>query len=148
MSMKNKILLIVIIFIVVLSLSIYLVYNYRTNYMEAQKINNEYKSYYNLQMLGTELVSIINRTEDINEKYGVQKDENGLYIENDNNSIRIYINFIYKDEYTTLEAEKIANDGVENFIKTYSTASFKCTDIQYHNKTNNVKSLTFTETND
>ena len=148
MSMKNKILLIVIIFIVVLSLSIYLVYNYRTNYMEAQKINNEYKSYYNLQMLGTELVSIINRTEDLNEKNGIQKDENGLYIENDNNSIRIYINFIYKDEYTTLEAEKIANDGVENFIKTYSTASFKCTDIQYHNKTNNVKSLTFTETND
>lgn len=148
MSMKNKILLIIIIFIVVLSLSIYLVYNYRTNYMEAQKINNEYKSYYNLQMLGTELVSIINRTEDLNEKNGIQKDENGLYIENDNNSIRIYINFIYKDEYTTLEAEKIANDGVENFIKTYSTASFKCTDIQYHNKTNNVKSLTFTETND
>ena len=148
MSMKNKILLIIIIFIVVLSLSIYLVYNYRTNYMEAQKINNEYKSYYNLQMLGTELVSIINRTEDLNEKNGIQKDENGLYIENDNNSIRIYINFIYKDEYTTLEAEKIADDGVENFIKTYSTASFKCTDIQYHNKTNNVKSLTFTETND
>lgn len=116
--------------------------------MEAQKINNEYKSYYDLQMLGTELVSIINRTEDINEKYGVQKDENGLYIENDNNSIKIYINFIYKDDYTTLEAEKIANDGVENFIKTYSTASFKCTDISYHDKTNNVKSLTFTETND
>ena len=148
MSMKNKILLIVIIFIIVLSLAIYLVYNYRASHMEAQKINDEYKSYYDLQMLGTELVSIINRTEDINEKYGVQKDENGLYIENDNNSIKIYINFIYKDDYTTLEAEKIANDGVENFIKTYSTASFKCTDIQYHNKTNNVKSLTFTETND
>ncbi len=148
MSMRNKILLIVIIFIIVLSLAIYLVYNYRTSHMETQKINNEYKSYYNLQMLGTELVSIINRTEDINEKYGVQKDENGLYIENDNNSIKIYINFIYKDDYTTLEAEKIANDGVENFIKTYSTASFKCTDISYHDKTNNVKSLTFTETND
>ena len=115
---------------------------------EAQKINDEYKSYYNVQMLGTELVSIINRTEDINIKNDIQKDENGLYIENDTNSIKIYIKFKYKDDYTTLESEKIANDGVENFIKTYSTASFKCTDIAYHDKTKNVKALTFTETND
>ena len=146
--MRQKFTLILIIFLIILSISVYFVYNYRKNALQAQKINNEYKAYYNMQMLGTELVSIINRTEDINEKYGVQKDENGLYIENDNNSIKIYINFIYKDDYTTLEAEKIANDGVENFIKTYSTASFKCTDISYHDKTNNVKSLTFTETND
>ena len=146
--MKNRILLIAIIFIIILSVSIYIVYNYREQTLQSQKINTEYKSYYNVQMLGTELVSIINRTEDTNKKNGIEKDENGLYIENDNNSIKLYIQFKYKDEYTTLEAEKIANDGVENFIRTYGTASFKCTDISYHEKTDNVKALTFTETND
>ena len=47
-----------------------------------------------------------------------------------------------------------ANDIIEiidhlngkNFIKSYSTASFKCTEISYHDKTKNVKALTFTET--
>ena len=133
---------------VVLAMSLYFIYNYRSSIQEAQKINNEYKSYYNMQILGTDLVSIMNRTEDVNSKYRITKDENGLYIENDTNSIKIYINFKYEDDYRTLEMEKILNNGTQNFIKVYSTASFKCTDISYHNKTNNVKALTFTETDD
>ena len=143
--MKNKILIILIIFIVILAIAVYTVYNYRINIQESQKINNEYKSYYNIQILGTELLSIINRTQDINEKNGISKDNEGLYIENDTNSIKLYINLKYGDEYRTLEMEKIINDGIQNFIKIYSTASFKCTDICYHEKTNNVKALTFTE---
>ena len=146
--MKNKILLIFIVFIIVLAIAVYAVYNYRTSVYESQKINNQYKSYYNIQMLGTELLSIINKTEDTNEKFGIQKDTEGLYIENDTNSIKIYVNLKYKDDYRTLEMERIINNGIENFVKAYSTASFKCTDIRYHDKTNNVKALTFTETDD
>lgn len=146
--MKNKILIIVVIFMVVLAIAVYGIYKYQIRNQEIQKTNNEYKSYYNVQMLGTELISIINKTEDTNEKYGISKNEEGLYIENDNNSIKIYIEFKYGDEYRTLEMERIINNGIENFIKVYSTASFKCTNISYHDKTNNVKALTFTETND
>ena len=144
--MKNKILIILIIFLIVLAIAVYSIYNYRTNVFEAQKINNQYKSYYNIQILGPEVLSIINRTEDINEKNGIQKNEDGLYIENDTNSIKVYINFKYKDDYRTLEIERIIKNGIENFTKTYSTASFNYTDISYHDKTENVKSLTFTET--
>lgn len=146
--MKNKILLILIIFIAILAIVVYAIYNYRISVQESKKINNEYKSYYNKQILGTELLSIINKTEDTNEKYGIQKNEENLYVENDVNSIKIYINFKYKENYKTLEMEKIINGGINNFIKAYSTASFKCTNISYHDKTNNVKALTFTETND
>ena len=146
--MKNKILIIVVIFMVVLAIAVYGIYKYQINNKEIQKTNNEYKSYYNVQMLGTELISIINKTEDTNEKYGISKNEEGLYIENDTNSIKIYIEFKYEEEFRTLEMEKIINNGIENFIKVYSTASFKCTNISYHDKTNNVKALTFTETED
>ncbi len=146
--MKNKILIIVVIFMVVLAIAVYGIYKYQINNQEILKTNNEYKSYYNAQMLGTELISIINKTEDTNEKYGISKNEEGLYIENDTNSIKIYIEFKYEEEFRTLEMEKIINNGIENFIKVYSTASFKCTNISYHDKTNNVKALTFTETND
>lgn len=144
----KKIIYILITFLIILTISIYLVYTYRVNFNKSQKINKEYKSYYNMQMLGTELVSILNKTADINEKNNIQKDANGIYINNDDNSIKLYIKLKYKNDYRTIEMEKILNDGVEKFIKTYGAASFKCTDIIYHEKTNNVKELTFTETDD
>ena len=57
--MKNKILLVLIIFMAITSAITYVIYNYRMEIKEAQKTNNEYKSYYQAKMLGTELVSIM-----------------------------------------------------------------------------------------
>ena len=146
--MKNKILLILIIFMAILAIVTYILYNYRINLQELQKINNEFKTYANTQMLGTELISIMNRVQDINTKNKIEKDSDGLYIDNGKNSIKLYLKLKYKEDYTTLEVEKILDNGIENFIKTYSTASFKCIEITYHEKTGNVKSLTYIETDD
>ena len=146
--MKNKILLILIIFMAILAGITFIFYNYRINLQEVQKINNEFKSYAETQMLGTELVSIMNRVQDMNSKNEIEKNSDGLYIENEENSIKMYIKLKYEDDYSVLEVEKILNTGIENFIKNYSTASFKCEEITYHEKTGNVKSLTFTETDD
>ena len=146
--MKNKILLILIIFMAILAIVTYILYNYRINLQELQKINNEFKTYANTQMLGTELISIMNRVQDINTKNKNEKDSDGLYIDNGKNSIKLYLKLKYKEDYTTLEVEKILDNGIENFIKTYSTASFKCIEITYHEKTGNVKSLTYIETED
>ena len=129
---KNRIILILIIFLIILSISIYYIYNYRRQAIEAQKINNEYKTYYNMQMLGTELVSILNKTADINEKNEITKDNDGRYIDNDINSIKIYIKLKYKEDYQIIEMEKILNNGIEKFIKSYAAASFKCTDISFY----------------
>lgn len=146
--MKNKILLILIIFMAILAIVTYILYNYRINLQELQKINNEFKTYANTQMLGTELISIMNRVQDINTKNKIEKESDGLYIDNGKNSIKLYLKLKYKEDYTTLEVEKILDNGIENFIKTYSTASFKCIEITYHEKTGNVKSLTYIETDD
>ena len=43
--MKNKILLILIIFMAITAAITYVIYNYRMEIKEAQKTNNEYKSY-------------------------------------------------------------------------------------------------------
>ena len=147
--MKNKTLIVIVILLILLMLSVYVVYIYR-NYSsrEEQEITSEYAQYYNQQKTGTELISIINRTADINENNNIEKDENGFYIENETNSIKIYIEFIYEDGTRTLEMERIINNDIKSFIKAYSTANFKCTNIEYHNKTKNVKSLTFVQTED
>ena len=146
--MKNKILLILVIFIVILCIATYLVYNYRVNIAESQAINNEYKAYYNKQIIGTDLASVINKTMDNNEKYNITKDDSGYFIENDTNSIKVFVELIYQDDYTTLDAEQIFNNGIENFVRVYSTANFKCTKISYHKKTSNVETVTFTEVNE
>ena len=146
--MKNKILLILIIFMSIIAVISYIIYNYRINLQEVQRINNEFKSYAEAQMLGTELVSVINRVQDINSKNNIEKDSDGLYIENEDNSIKMYVKLKYEDDYSVLEVERILNNGIENFIKNYSTASFKCEEIAYHEKTGNVKSLNFIETDD
>ena len=146
--MKNKILFILIVFACVLLVAAYYVYSYRSSIAESQKINKEYEQYQDVQMLGSELISLINKTVDVDTKLGIEKDQNGMFIDNGENTIKIYVNFIYQDDYKTLEMEKIYETGAENFMKVYSTASFKCTELTRHDKTNNVKSLTFTETND
>lgn len=146
--MKNKILIILIVFACVLLVAAYYVYSYRSSIAESQKINKEYEQYKDVQMLGSELISLINKTVDVDTDLGIEKDQDGLFIDNGENSIKIYINFIYQDDYQMVEMEKIYNNGAENFMKVYSTASFKCTEFTRHDKTNNVKSLTFTETKD
>lgn len=146
--MKNKILLIVVIFIIILTISIYFVYTYQNNYIETQKINNSYKKYENIEINGTELVSVMNMTQDYNEKSNIDKSENSSYIENDKNSIKMYIQLIYNEEYKTYEIERILNNGIDNFIKVFGTSKFKCTSLNYHEKTGSVKDITFTEIKD
>lgn len=141
----KKFLIILLILFLVLTISIYTVYSYRTKIISAQKVNKEYEEYYNIQVLGTELISIINRTIDINNKNGISRDDNGYYIDNEENFIEIYIQFVYKNETKVVKMEDIEKTGIEAFVKMYSTASFKCTKIDYHDKTNHVKSLTFEE---
>ena len=87
-------------------------------------------------------ISIINKTIDNNEKNDVQKDENNVYLEDNEKSVKIYIKFLESDQ--TFDMEAIANNGIENFIQNYATFSFKCTKIDYH-KNGNVKSLFFEE---
>ena len=100
--MKNKILLILIIFMAILAIVTYILYNYRINLQELQKINNEFKTYANTQMLGTELISIMNRVQDINTKNKIEKESDGLYIDNGKNSIKLLGGKIDKIEEFTL----------------------------------------------
>ena len=142
----KKFFIILLIFLIILVVTVYFINTYRTNLAASQKINQEYEDYYHREgILGTELISIINRTDDINNKNEVKKDEAGYYIDNEKNSIHITINFIYQDDIQARQMEDIEKSGSESFIRVYSTAKFKCTQIEYHEKTKNVKRLIFEE---
>ena len=71
----------------------------------------------------------------------VEKDEEGLYIENDTNSIKIDVKFLEADKAVSME--KIQSLGEDMFLKNYRSMPFSCTQKQYHEKTNQIKYLLF-----
>lgn len=140
--MKKIVISIILLLIVIIAIIMYLYSTYQTNLIEVQKINSDYESYYNVELLGTTIISIINKTIDLNEKNDIPKKENGEYQENDTNSIIITVQFKgNEDKVYTYRMEAIAKQGSEAFIKNFAGISFKCTKIEYHEKTKMVKSL-------
>lgn len=141
----RKIFIVFIVLSSILSVVIYTIIIYRNELMSIQALNSQYEDYANIEVLGTELISIINKTIDINNKNEIEKDSNGYYIDNGKNTIRIYISFVYKNKTKVIQMEDIDKNGSESFVKIYSTAIFKCTNIEHYKGTNNIKSLTFEE---
>ena len=140
--MKKYMILAIIVIVAVCSIS-YVYANYRINNIQAGDNNKIYTDIYNKEITGNEFASIINKSIDKNEQNKVQKDDKGFYFENDTNSIIIEVKF--KDSENIFRTESITNNGIENFIKLYANFKFKCTKIEYHNKTNYVSYLYFEE---
>lgn len=146
--MKRNLIILISALLIVCVFVVYFVINYRNMQIDAQANNKEYITYKDKTIVGTTLVSLINKTVDNNEKNNIEKDEENTYIENDKNSVKIYIYFLdleKEDKYieTPYTMEQIYNNDTDNFIKLYGTSNFYCSNIDYHEKTGNVKSLTF-----
>ena len=138
--MKRQFLIILAV-LLILSLIVGLyIYNYQKQQLIAKKNNQFYENYAKGQILGTDLISIINKAMDTNEKNAIMK--KGIYYQDDKEkTIKIYIQFL-EDERTIL-MEDIAEKATENFIKYFGQAQFECTKIEYHANTGNVKAMYF-----
>ena len=121
----------------------YGVYQKNENTAQIGVDNKTYESYENKEVLGTDIISIINKATDSNKKNDIKIGEDGNYIDNGKNSIRIEIKFLELDKVITME--RINNVGIEKFWSNYGALSFKCTKIEYHEKTHRVKYMYFEE---
>jgi hypothetical protein len=122
---------------------VYGVYQKNENTAQIGVDNKTYESYENKEVLGTDIISIINKATDSNKKNDIKIGEDGNYIDNGKNSIRIEIKFLELDKVITME--RINNVGIEKFWSNYGALSFKCTKIEYHEKTHRVKYMYFEE---
>lgn len=138
--MKKIALFFLIIIVIVVGIS-YMYLNSKASYYQTKKSNMEFESYYNHEIMGTDLTTIINKAVDSNQNNNVFKDEKGKYINNDNNSINIDIKMLDVDE--TYSMETFFDGGMDKFVQHYGTIQFKCTQIEYHKKTNKVKYMLF-----
>lgn len=134
---------IVIIALVVIAIIAYKFYSYRKIAVEASTDNKTYNSFYNKEVLGTDVVTLINKTIDNNKKNSVEQDESGKYVDNQLNSVNIEVKFKELDKVITME--KIYDQDTIKFVQNFGAITFKCTKIEYHKKTGNVKYMYFEE---
>ncbi len=139
--MKKKILVILGIFAIILIFIVYLLYNYNRLVKQVQSFNKQYEQYYQKAILGNDLATLLNKVMDYNEKNDIDKDDNNRYYIETEESILVEIKFSEKDE--SVKMEDIILQDMENFMKYYKAASFKCTKIEYHEENKRVKSLYF-----
>lgn len=108
---------------------------------ETKRENSQYEQYYQKEIYGTDLATLMNKVVDSNINNEVEKNENGVYIDNGKNSIRIDIQFTDDDSIHTLE--EIYNSDTGVFVQYYNQIKFKCTKIEYHEQTGKVSYLYF-----
>lgn len=140
--MKKLAIFFLIIIVIIVGIS-YIYLNYKANYYKAKKENNQFESYYNQEFYGAEVVTIINKAIDNNLTNGLKRDNKGKFIKNNTNSIKIDIKMLDND--TTYDMETLYAGGMDKFVQYYNEIKFKCTKIEYHQKTKYVSYMYFEE---
>ena len=138
--MKKIIIFFVIILIIVAGVS-YMYLNHKATVNQTKFANVDYKAYKDKEIFGTDLATLINKTVDDNTKNEIEKDDKGLYVDNEKDSIRIDIKFTDDDTIHTME--EIYNSGTATFMQYYNQIRFKCSNIEYHEKTGRVSYMYF-----
>ena len=135
---KSVIFIITLLFIVV----IFSITSYNKMKVEKSniiKFNQEYEKYNRQDLNGLDIITLINRATSNNEKYGIKKNGDNIYILDNEFSIEIYI--IFDD--VSYPMERINNSGSNSFIKLFADVIFKCTDIKKKKKNGRIASLYF-----
>lgn len=101
--------------------------------------NGTYEKHYNQIVYGTDVASIMNRAMNENEQNFVEQDEKGYYIDNNTNSIKIYIKLQAEGDFYPME--RIVSLGITEFVKNFNIEDFKCTQINYHKDTGLVSEV-------
>lgn len=142
--MKKTIAIVLIILCVISIFSYFYVKNVQAEKREVAKFNAEYEYYNDASLNGLDITTLINKATSNNEKYEIPKDENGLYILDDQYSVEIYITMIINEK--TYKMERISELGTTSFVEYFGGVSFKCTNVEYHKSTGRIASMTFEAT--
>ena len=115
--------------------------SYKSEYNAVRRENADCEKYKDQEVYGLDVASIMNKAVDKNTKNKIEKDDNGNFIQNDENSIEIEI--YMSDNETTYKMENIYDAGTEQFVQYYGKIKFKCSNIEYHKTTGRIKYILF-----
>lgn len=139
--MKKSFLIITAIILIIIFIVLGYIFEAQAKQNEVISYNKQYESYLGKEIYGAEIATIINKVTEQNERNNVAKDENGYYIDNGTNSIKIDLKMITIEK--TYPMELIYKNDITSFVKNFNIILFKCTNIEYHKKTGKVSKLIF-----
>lgn len=139
--MKKSFLIITAIILIIIFIVLGYIFEAQAKQNEVISYNKQYESYLGKEIYGAEIATIINKVTEQNERNNVAKDENGYYIDNGTNSIKIDLKMITIEK--TYPMELIYKNDITRFVKNFNIILFKCTNIEYHKKTGKVSKFIF-----
>lgn len=137
----KKILIFLAIIMIVVAIVIVQYFSYDSKNSLIMKQNVEYEQYKDKEIYGLDVATLINRAIDENTKNRIKKDDKGMFIQNETDSIEIEI--YMQDNETTYKMEQFYNSGTEKFVQYYGNIKFKCSKIEYHKETGKIKYMFF-----
>ena len=86
----------------------------------------------------------MNKAIDTNRKNNIETDEKGEFLENDTNSIKVYLEIESRGSVIPMEALLLSDvSSIDKVEKLFSDMFFKCSKIEYHEKTGRIKKIVF-----
>ena len=137
----KKILIFLAIILIVVAIVVVRYFSYDAQHKVIGKENAEYEKYKDKEIYGLDVATLINKVVDKNTRNRIKKDENGIFIQNETDSIEIEI--YIQDNETTYKMEQFYNSGTEKFVQYYGNIKFKCSKIEYHKETGKIKYMFF-----
>ncbi len=100
------------------------------------------RTYKDKTLYGADVVTIINKAIDNNKNFNINKDENGNYISNDENSLKvdlILLSVSEKGEITEVcyPMEKLERAGLDGFVSSFSVTAFYKEKVEYNSTRKN-----------
>lgn len=139
---KILICLIIVLVTITIVVSMWISSN-NTKLAKIKENNQKYEIYLDKEVFGTDVTTVINRAIDDNERREIPKDEKGFFIQNDTNSIKVELIMLNGDNKETYQMETLNKVGLSGFIKNFNLINFKCSKIEYHDKTKLISKIVF-----
>lgn len=140
--MKKIIILILIAVTVAISMIFVNYTEYRNKLAQVNKINKEFTAYENNIMQISTVITIMNKAIQLNTENDIQKDENNFFIENETNSIKVFLEIRSRESVIPMEDLILGKKaGIEKVSFAFSDMLFKIDNIEYHEKTGQIKKI-------
>ena len=137
----KKLIIFFIIILIIVAIVAFNYMSYNINKEDIVKENSYFEQYIDKEVSGLDVATMINKIVDKNTKNKIEKDDKGIFIQNEENSLELEIYIL--DNEKTYKMETIYNGGTEQFVQYYGEIKFKCSKIEYHEKTGRIKYLFF-----
>lgn len=147
--MKKTLVLILVVVIVIICIVFANYIDFSKRKVEIETFNKEFLAYENSNIQINTIITLMNKAIEENRQNGLQQDENQIFQENDTNSIKLYLELKSSNAVIPME-ELILNEKArrERVGLAFSDLLFNITNVEYHQKSGQVKKIVFTAIED